>query len=93
MRKGIKRVILITAVIACFVSFDCVMDYLARNFYPALFGFVLYPINIAGTIEYSVGTVVLYISHRKSVEWVYTGMIACFAYSFVIIAQKLILRY
>ncbi len=93
MRKGIKRVIMITAVIACFVSFDCVMDYIARNFYPSLFGFVLYPIDIAGVIEYSVGTAVLYVSHRKSVEWVSTGMIACFAYSFVIIAQKLILRY
>ncbi len=51
------------------------------------------PIDIAGAIEYSVGATVLYLSSRKSVEWLNTGIIACFAYSFVIITQKQILRY
>jgi hypothetical protein len=92
MRRGIKRVILIALVIACFVSFDCVMDYLGRNIYPALFNFVLYPVDFAGMVEYSVGIAVLYMSSRRSVEWLTTGTIACFAYSFVLVAQKLIFK-
>jgi uncharacterized membrane protein len=90
MRKGIKRLILITLVIVCFVSFDAAMDYVARHLYPALFNFVLYPIDVAGVIEYSMGSAILYVSSRKSVEWISTGTIACFAYSFVLIGQKLI---
>jgi hypothetical protein len=91
MRKGFKRLILVTLVIICFVSFDATMDYLARHLYPALFNFVLYPIDIAGVIEYSVGVAVLFFSSRKNVEWLNTGIIACFAYSFVLIGQKLVL--
>jgi hypothetical protein len=92
VRKGIKRVILIALVIAGFVAFDSAMDFTARHFYPALFNFVLYPVDVAGVIEYSVGGAVLYLSSKRSVEWISTGTIACFAYSLVIIAQKLILK-
>jgi hypothetical protein len=92
VRKGVKRVLLIAFVIAGFVAFDSTMDYLARHFYPNLFSFVLYPIDVAGAIEYSVGATVLYVSMRKSVEWLNTGTIACFVFSFLIIAQKLIFR-
>jgi hypothetical protein len=52
----------------------------------------LYPVDVAGVFEYVVGSAVLYLSSRKGVEWLSTGTIAAFAYSFVIIAQKLILK-
>jgi hypothetical protein len=68
------------------------MDFVARNYFPALFTLVLYPIDVAGVIEYTVGSAVLYLSSRKDIEWLSTGTIAAFAYSFVIIAQKLILK-
>jgi len=92
VREAIKRAIMITVVIICFLSFDALIDYLARHSYPALFGIVLYPIDIAGTIEYSVGIVVFYVSSKRSIEWLNTGTIACFAFSFVLVAQKLILK-
>ncbi len=91
MRRGIKRIVLIALVIACFVSFDCTMDYIARNYYHGLFNFVLYPVDFAGVIEYSIGATVLYLSNKKGIEWMSTGTIACFAYSFVIIVYKFVL--
>ncbi len=92
MRGAIKRIILIALVIAGFVAFDATMDFMGRHLYPALFSIVVYPVDLAGTIEYTVGSAVLYLSSRKSIEWLNTGTIAAFAYSFVIIAQKLIFR-
>jgi hypothetical protein len=92
VKKALKRFMLIALVIAGFVVFDAAMDFTARNYIPALFNFVLYPIDIAGVIEYTVGSAVLFLSSRKGVEWLSTGVIACFAYSVVIIAQKLILK-
>ena len=92
MRGGIKRVVLIALVIAGFVAFDFVMDYLGRNFYPFLFNLIVYPLDISGTLEYSVGIGVFFLSAKRSIEWLNTGTIACFAYSFVIIATKLILH-
>lgn|GEM_PF-4215498 len=92
MKKALKRFVLIALVIAGFVAFDLAMDFVARNYYPALFTLVLYPVDVAGVIEYSIGSAVLYLSSRRGLEWLSTGTIACFAYSAVIIAQKLILK-
>jgi hypothetical protein len=93
VKKALKRFVLIALVIAGFVAFDTVMDFTARHYYPALFSFVLYPVDIAGEIEYTIGSVILFASSKRSVEWLSTGTIACFAYSLVIIATKLILKY
>ncbi len=90
MRGGIKQLLLVTLVIVCFVSFDAVMDYLGRYIYPALFSLIVYPVDLAGAIEYSVGFSILYMSNRRGVEWLTTGTVACLAYSIVIIGQKLI---
>lgn len=87
-----KRFLLIALVIAGFVAFDAAMDFTARHYLPALFSIVLYPVDIAGVFEYTVGSTVLFLSSRKGVEWLSTGTIAAFAYSAVIIAQKLILK-
>jgi hypothetical protein len=92
VKETLKRFALIALVIAGFVAFDAGMDFVARNYFPALFTLVLYPIDVAGVIEYTVGSAVLYLSSRKDIEWLSTGTIAAFAYSFVIIAQKLILK-
>lgn len=92
MKKELKRFVLIALVIAGFVAFDAVMDFTARHYIPALFNLVLYPVDVAGVIEYAIGSAVLFLSSRKNVEWLSTGIIACFAYSAVIIAQKLILK-
>lgn len=92
MKKALKRFVLIALVIVGFVAFDAAMDFTARHYIPALFNFVLYPVDVAGVIEYAVGSAVLFLSSKKSVEWLSTGTIAAFAYSAVIIAQKLILR-
>jgi hypothetical protein len=92
VKKALKRFVLIALVIAGFVAFDAVMDFMARHYVPALFDFVLYPVDVAGVFEYAVGSAVLFFSSRKGVEWLSTGTIAAFAYSFVIIAEKLILK-
>jgi hypothetical protein len=92
VKKALKRFVLIALVIAGFVAFDAAMDFTARHYIPALFNIVLYPVDVAGVIEYSVGSAVLLLSSRKDIEWVSTGTIACFAYSAVIIVQKLILQ-
>jgi hypothetical protein len=92
VKKALKRFVLIALVIAGFVAFDAAIDFVARNFYPALFTCILYPVDVAGLFEYAVGSVALFLSSRKGVEWLSTGTIACFAYSAVIIVQKLILR-
>lgn len=92
VKKALMRFVLIALVIAGFVAFDAAMDFTARHYVPALFNFVLYPLDVAGVIEYTVGSAVLFLSSKKSVEWLSTGTIACFAYSAVIIAQKLILN-
>jgi hypothetical protein len=92
VKKAFKRFVLIALVIAGFVAFDAAIDFVARNYCPALFSCVLYPVDVAGVFEYAVGSAVLFLSSRKNVEWLSTGTIAAFAYSFIIIAQKLILR-
>jgi hypothetical protein len=92
VKKALKRFVLIALVIAGFVAFDAVMDFTARHYIPALFNFVLYPVDVAGVFEYVVGSAVLLLSSKKGVEWLSTGTIAAFAYSAVIIASKLILK-
>jgi hypothetical protein len=92
VKQTLKRFVLIALVIAGFVAFDTAMDFTARHYIPALFNFVLYPVDVAGVIEYTVGSAVLFLSSKKGVEWLSTGTIAAFAYSAVIIAEKLILK-
>ena len=92
MKQTLKRFVLIALVIAGFVAFDAAMDFTARHYIPSLFNFVLYPIDVAGVLEYTVGSAVMFLSSKKGVEWLSTGTIAAFAYSAVIIAQKLILK-
>ena len=92
MKQTLKRFALIALVIAGFVTFDAAMDFTARHYLPELFTFVLYPVDIAGVFEYAVGSAVLFLSSKKGIEWLSTGTIAAFAYSAVIIAQKLILK-
>ena len=61
------------------------MDYMGRHSYPFLFGFLVYPIDVAGSIEYAVGFAVLYLSSKRGIEWVSTDTVACLAYSIIII--------
>jgi hypothetical protein len=68
------------------------MDYLGNHVFPSLFTFILYPIDLAGIIEYTVGFLALFVSYKKQVEWVSTGITACIAYSLVLIVQKLVLH-
>jgi hypothetical protein len=70
VKKALKRFVLIVLVIAGFVAFDAAMDFTARHYIPALFNIVLYPVDVAGVIEYSVGSAVLLFSNRKDIEWV-----------------------
>jgi hypothetical protein len=91
MKKGIKRLLLIALVIGCFFLFDSLMDYTAHYFVPSLFSMVLYPVDVAGVIEYTVAFGVLFGSYKKGVEWLSTGTFAAFVFTLVIIGQKLFL--
>jgi hypothetical protein len=44
------------------------MDFTARHYYPALFNFVLYPVEIAGVLEYAVGSTVLFYPVEKALN-------------------------
>ena len=90
MKEGAKRIILIALVIVGFVSFDLVMDFIARNFYPRLFQFVLYPVDIAGVIEYTVASIILVSSLKRGIFWLSAGTVVSLLYSFVLIATKFI---
>jgi hypothetical protein len=87
--EGIKRLLLIALVIGCFFVFDTLMDYTANNYLPALFNCVLYPIDIAGTIEYATAFAVLSVSYKKGVEWLTTGTFTTIIFTAIIILQKL----
>ncbi len=91
VREGIKRLLLIALVIGCFFLFDSLMDYTARCFVPSLFNMVLFPVDVAGVIEYTVAFGVLFASYKKGIEWLSTGTFATFVFTLVIIAQKLVL--
>ena len=82
MREGIKRLLLIALVIGCFFLFDSLMDFTANNYLPALFNCVLYPIDVAGVIEYTVAFAVLSVSYKKGIEWLSTGTFATFRLHF-----------
>ncbi|XHH10176.1 MAG: hypothetical protein ACFCUE_05980 [Candidatus Bathyarchaeia archaeon] len=89
MAKGAKRLLYIAVVIGCFFVFDTLMDYTANHYLPALFNCVLYPVDIAGVIEYTVAFAILSFSYRKGIEWLTTGTYVTFIFSIIIILQKL----
>ncbi len=89
MAKGAKRLLLIAVVIGCFFLFDTTMDYTANHYLPALFNCILYPIDYAGIIEYTVAFAILTFSYKKGIEWLTTGTYATFIFSIIIILQKL----
>jgi hypothetical protein len=69
---------------------DLLIDWTANHYLPLLFTPVIYPVDIAGFLEFAGAALALRLAHQRRIHWLSVGMLICFGLAPFLLLLKIV---